>query len=284
MRLYSSGEKRLFFNVRRYFMKKLVFSLSVLAITVFLFSDFALLQAAPGGDAESILVYSGAGMRKPMDQIGMAFQKKYGTKVKYNYAGSQALLSQMELTKSGDAYMPGETMYIEIAARKGLVGYQKLTCYHIPIITVPKGNPANIKGLKDLARPGVRLIFGDPKVAAIGITAKQILEKNGLYEKAWKNVIATAPTMNEVMVLIALGQADASINWWDTVKSAKDIQVIEIAQEQNIIEVVPIGVATFSKHPETARKLVDFCASAEGLAIFEQHGFIPYPNPKYPKK
>lgn len=265
-------------------MKKLVFSLGVFAITVFLFSGFSSLHAAPGGNAESILVYSGAGMRKPMDQIGMAFQKKYGTKVKYNYAGSQALLSQMELTRSGDAYMPGETMYMEIAAKKGLVGYQKLTCYHIPIITVPKGNPAHIKSLEDLARPGVRLIFGDPRVAAIGVTAKQILEKNGLYEKAWKNVIATVPTMNEVLVQIALGQADASINWWDTVKAAKDIQVVEIAPEQNNIEVIPVGVATFSKYPETARKFVDFCASAEGLAIFEQHGFIPYPNAKYSKK
>ena len=54
-------------------------------------------------------------MRKPMDEIGAVFQKKYGTQVKYNYAGSQALLSQMELIKEGDAYMPGETMYIKIA-------------------------------------------------------------------------------------------------------------------------------------------------------------------------
>lgn len=265
-------------------MKKLVFSLSIVAIIAFLFSNIVSVHAAPGGDAESIMVYSGAGMRKPMDQIGRAFQKKYGTKVKYNYAGSQALLSQMELTRSGDAYMPGETMYIEIAAKKGLVDYQKLTCYHIPVITVPKGNPANIKGLQDLARPGVRLIFGDPKVAAIGKTAKQILEKNGIYEKVWKNVIATAPTMNEVMIQIALGQADASINWWDTVKAVKDIELVEIAPEQNSIEVIPTGVATFSKHPETARKFVDFCASPEGLAIFEQHGFTPYPNPKYQKK
>ena len=265
-------------------MRKNIFSMGAIAIAALLSSLITSGYAAQTGEAESIMVYSGAGMRKPMDEIGIAFQKKYGTKVKYNYAGSQALLSQMELTKAGDAYMPGETMYIEIATKKGLVDYQKLTCYHIPVITVPKGNPANIKGLQDLARPGVKLIFGDPKVAATGKTAKRILEKNGLYDKAWKNVIATVPTMNEVMVQIALGQADASINWWDTVKAVKDIEVVEIAQEQNSIEIIPIGVTTFSKNPGTARKFVDFCASSEGLAIFEKHGFIAYPNPKYLKK
>ena len=234
-----------------------------------------------GFTAGSLLVYSGAGMRKPMDEIGAVFQNKYGTQIKYNYAGSQALLSQMELTKEGDVYMPGETMYIEIAAKKGLVGYQQLTCYHIPIITVPKGNPANITCLEDLARPGVKLIFGDPKVAATGRTAKKILEKNKLYEKAWANVVATVPTMNEVMVQIALGQADASINWWDTVKAVKDIDVVEIEKEKNMIRIIPVGVTTFTKNPEAAKTFVDFCASQEGKGIFEKHGFIAYPNPKY---
>jgi len=44
--------------------------------------------------ADSIMVYSGAGMRKPMDEIGLLFEEQYGTKVNYNYAGSNALLSQ----------------------------------------------------------------------------------------------------------------------------------------------------------------------------------------------
>lgn len=231
--------------------------------------------------AESIMVYSGAGMRKPMDEIGVAFQEKYGTEVTFNYAGSNALLSQMELTKEGDAYMPGETMYIDIAKEKGFTDYQQLVCYHVPIITVPKGNPAHITCLEDLAKPGVKLVWGDPKVAAIGKTGVGILEKNGIYDAAWANVIATLPTMNEVMIQIALGQADASINWYDTVKAVEDIEVVEISKEQNAIEIIPIGVTTFTKYPETARIFVDFCASEEGLAIFEKHGFIPYPDARY---
>ena len=260
-------------------MKKIMLSISAVAIAVLLITIGILGCASQ--EAASIMVYSGAGMRKPMDEIGVVFQQKYGTEVKYNYAGSNALLSQMELTKEGDAYMPGETMYIEIAKEKGFTDYQQLVCYHIPIITVPKGNPANITCLEDLARPGVKLVWGDPEVAAIGKTGKKILEKNGIYDEAWANVIATLPTMNEVMMQIAMGQADASINWWDTVKAVEDIEVIEIPKEQNDIKIIPIGVATFSKNPETAKKFVDFCASEEGKAIFEKHGFITYPNPEY---
>jgi len=262
-------------------MKKTILSISAITIAVLLITIGVLGCTSKPQIAESIMVYSGAGMRKPMDEIGLAFQEKYGTEVKYNYAGSNALLSQMELIEEGDAYMPGATMYIEIAAEKGFVDYQQLVAYHIPIITVPKGNPANITCLEDLAKTGVKLVWGDPQVAAIGKTGKKILENNGLYDKAWANVVATLPTMNEVMFQIAMGQADASINWWDTVKAVKDIEVIEIPKEQNDIKIIPIGVLTFSKNPETAENFVDFCASDEGKAIFEKHGFITYPNLEY---
>ena len=259
-------------------MKKTVTAISGIAM--------ALLLVAVGilgctQETQSIMVYSGAGMRKPMDEIGVLFEQEYGVEVKYNYAGSNALLSQMELTKQGDAYMPGATMYIEIATDDGLVDYQQLVAYHIPVITVPAGNPGNITCLEDLANPGVTLVWGDPEVAAIGKTGKKILENNGIYEEAWANVIATLPTMNEVMMQIALGQADASINWWDTVKSVEEIEVIEIPQEQNDIKIIPIGATTFSEDEETAKAFVDFCASDEGKAVFEEHGFTTYPNEQY---
>lgn len=80
------------------------------------------------------------------------------------FTGLNALLGQMELTKTSDAYMPGAALYIEITAEKRLVGSQQSTSYHIPIITVPKGNPACITRLEDLARPGAKLIWGIPKL------------------------------------------------------------------------------------------------------------------------
>jgi molybdate transport system substrate-binding protein len=263
-------------------MRKIIVTITVIAMAV-LFITANILGCTPQSK-KSIMVYSGAGMRKPMDEIGTVFEKKYGIQVKYNYAGSNALLSQMELIKEGDAYMPGATMYIEVAAEKGLVDYQQLVCYHIPIITVPKGNPAHITCLADLAKPDVKLIFGDPDVAACGKAAKKILEKNGIYEEAWANVVATLPTMNEVMMQIAMAQADASINWWDTVKAVEDIDVVDIPSRQNDIKIIPIGVTTFSKNPKAAKKFVNFCSSEEGKSIFEKYGFITYPNPNYESK
>ena len=230
---------------------------------------------------ESLLVYSGAGMRKPMDEIGEIFHSKYGVEVSYNYAGSNALLSQMELAKRGDVYMPAETFYIEIAAEKGYVDYQKPVAYHIPVITVPKGNPANIRTLDDLARPGLRIIWGDPNIAAIGRLGVKILQKNGIEEEVWANVITVTPTMSELILYTAMGQCDATVNWGDVVKYEPDIEIIEIPKEQNIIEVIPIGTLVFSENTGTARDFVDFCSSDEGKVIFSKYGFPAYPDSNY---
>jgi molybdate transport system substrate-binding protein len=143
------------------------------------------------------------------------------------------------------------------------------------------GNPAGITSLNDLTRPGVKVVLGDPKVAACGKIANKILEKNKIKEAVWAKDIDTTATMNELIIYIAMGQADAAINWWDTVKFVEEIEVIEIPKAQNLIKVIPIGVTTFPTHPDTAKKFVDFCASEDGKAIFEKHGFITYPNPKF---
>ena len=243
---------------------------------------FVVLLANFGWASDVITVYSGAGMRKPMNKIGVAFEKKYGVFVRYNYGGSNMLLSQIELTKKGDCYMPGATMYIEKAKEKGFVDYEKPVAYHIPVIVVPEGNPANIKSLEDLIKPGVKLIMGDPKACAIGKLGNKILKKNKIYDEVRKNVIATAATVNELVVYMCMGQADASIIWKASLLGTEDkTDIIEIPQKEKMIKVIPIGRLTFSKHKKMAKMFVDFAASLEGKNIFKTCGFMPYPNSKY---
>jgi molybdate transport system substrate-binding protein len=230
---------------------------------------------------QSLLVYCGAGMRKPMDEIGLLFEEKYGISVNYNYAGSNTLLSQMELTQEGDIYMPGATYYFDVAKEKGFTDYEQLIAYHMPVIAVPKGNPANITSLDDLAKPGVTVILGDPKAAAIGNLGNKILEKNGIYEDVENNIIARGATVNELVIYVSMNQADASIIWEDLVVNSEKIETVAIPCEQNIIKIIPIGTLTFSEKNDAAKTFVDFVASSEGKIIFEKHGFTAYPNEKY---
>jgi molybdate transport system substrate-binding protein len=227
----------------------------------------------------SIMVYSGAGMRKPMDELGVLFEQKHDIAVEYNYAGSNTLLSQMELTQQGDVYMPGAHLYIEKAIEKGFVDYTQNIAYHEMIIAVPEGNPANITCLSDLAKPGIRVVLSDPDAASSGKDAQEILDKNGLREAVYANVIARTATVNELVVYISMEQADASLIYRASLCGTEDeTDMVEIPQEQNILPIIPIGQLTFSQNPKYAKMFVDFVASDEGKAIFEEYCFTKCPD------
>ncbi len=231
-------------------------------------------------ESASLLVYCGAGMREPMEEIATVFTEKYGAVVNYNFGGSNALLSQMELVKQGDVYMPGATAYIDTAREKGFVGKEELVVYHVPAIVVPKGNPANITCLADLANPGVRVELGDAEAAAIGKLSDSLLDKNGIKDEVLANTVARTATVNELVVHTSLGQADAAIIWEDLYEDEK-LDIIDIPKEENIIKVVPIGTLTFSEQAELAENFVAFVSSDEGKAIFAAHGFTTYPDDYY---
>ncbi|ETA69183.1 molybdenum ABC transporter, periplasmic molybdate-binding protein [Methanolobus tindarius DSM 2278] len=230
---------------------------------------------------ETLLVYCGAGMRKPMDEIGVLFEEEYGVPVQYNYAGSNTLLTQIELTGEGDVYMPGATYYFEVAAEKGFVDNSSNVAYHVPVIITPLDNPANIDSLDDLANDDVSVVLGDPQAAAIGVLCDKMLTKKGIYNQTEDNVVSRGATVNELVTYITLGQADASIVWEDLVRNNDAVNVIEIAEDDNIIKIVPIATLTTSENPEIAAEFVDFVVSDEGHSIFEEYGFTLYPDEKY---
>ncbi|WP_407282416.1 molybdate ABC transporter substrate-binding protein [Methanolobus sp. WCC1] len=230
---------------------------------------------------EPLLVYCGAGMRKPMDEIGVLFEEEYDVPVQYNYAGSNTLLTQIELTGEGDVYMPGATYYFEVAAEKGFVDNSSNVAYHVPVIITPLDNPANIDSLDDLANDDVSVVLGDPQAAAIGVLCDKMLTKKGIYNQTEDNVVARGATVNELVTYITLGQADASIVWEDLVRNNDAVNVIEIAEDDNIIKIVPIATLTTSENLEIAAEFVDFVVSDEGHSIFEEYGFTLYPDEKY---
>ena len=229
---------------------------------------------------KTLLIYCGAGMKEPMDEIAEIFEEKEGVKIEYTYGGSAQLLSQIELYQTGDAYMPGALAYIQSAMGKGFVDKNQSVVCHVISIVVPKGNPANITRLEDLAKPGVRVAIGEPTGPAIGQGTKKMLEKDGLWEAVSANAVVKTATVNELLVYVAMDQADAALIYEDLF-NPEAMEKIEIPKAQGKVDVVSIGTLTFSNNKEDAEKFMNFVASDEGQAIFAKHGFVTYPSAKY---
>ncbi len=222
----------------------------------------------------SIFVLSGAGMRKPLDEIKDEFTKRTGIRVKITYAGSPCLLAQIDNQHEGDVYIPGEDYYLKQAEKKGYISSVEKAAYVIPVIAVAEGNPKGVKGLKDLTRKDVRVGIGDPHATAVGKQANVVLKNAKLMQQVKDNNLVTAATVPDLLNSIKLGHLDAAIVW-DAVAawSPKDVDAVPIEVKYNAVSTVPIATLKFSADPDAASQFQQFCCSQEGKAIFKKHGY-----------
>ncbi len=230
----------------------------------------------------SIFVLAGAGMKKPMDEAGKTFTRKTGIKVEYTYAGSACLLAQIDNSRQGDCYMPGEKYYLDQAQKKGYLVKVDKIAYVIPVIAVAKGNPKHVKSLQDLVRKDVRVGIGEPHATALGKQAIVVLEKAGLVKQVKENVTLQASTVPELCNGIVLGHLDAAIVWdavalWYPGK----VDIIPIDPKYNAVSTVPLAILSFSKDPEAAKEFQAFVASDEGKAIFKKNGYSLTPESQF---
>ncbi|NLV27095.1 MAG: molybdate ABC transporter substrate-binding protein [Methanomicrobiales archaeon] len=235
---------------------------------------------AADNSPDTLFVYSGAGLKAPMTEIGELFEEKTGIVVEYNFAGSGTLISQMEISKKGDAFIPGGTPDYSIAQNKSLVSDPAYVAYHVPVIGVQPGNPHGITSARDLAKEGLKLALGDVNATAIGRQGQKLFTKLGIDADIEENVILRAPTINEVVTALKLRQVDAALITIDQIKG-DEIEAVQLKDDENMALVIPIGLTTFTTKQDSAQQFVDFVSSDEGKAVFKKHGHPVYPDPVY---
>jgi molybdate transport system substrate-binding protein len=229
-------------------------------------------------EVSDLTVFAAAGTKPPMDELCQKFQQKYHSAVNITYAGGGEVLSQMILSRSGDVFVAPEQFYMDTAVSKGAVDSNtiKSGAYMIPVIGVAKGNPQNIRTLADLTRPGLKVALTRPETTLLGKYAPEIFQKAGIEQAVNKNVVTYAPRPDALLTRIIMGQVDAGIIWHFYQVTAGDrIDIVWIPAEQLTgIGEIKVAVTTYSTHPESAQKFIDFMQSAEGKEIFRKYGYI----------
>jgi molybdate transport system substrate-binding protein len=257
-------------------MKRVILAAIIIPAVVFIGCDS---KEDGQSTPEELLLYCGAGIRLPADELVEVFEREHSVKIALDYAGSEVLLSKIKLIRRGDLYMPGDKHYVEQAAQADMILFSRSVCYWVPTVLVQKGNPKKIHGLKDLFKSGIKLGLGDSSACAIGRTSKQILEKNNIkWEEIQKNLVFQSLTVNELGMQIQAKALDAVIVWDAIAKYYSDYgDEIPIPVEKNVISTVDIGVLKFTKHQELAEKFVDFITSEAGKRIFQKHEYSTRP-------
>jgi molybdate transport system substrate-binding protein len=226
---------------------------------------------------KELAVFAGSASKPPLDEAAAAFELKTGVKVFLTYGGSGTVLSQMELAKTGDIYIPGSPDYLAKAEKKQVAdsATTKILAFLIPAICVQPGNPQNIRSLSDLTKPGLRVGIGNPDSVCVGLYAVEILEKNNLLKEVFPNIVTQATSCDATATLISLKSVDAVLGWsvfqdWDQQR----IERVLLKPEQlPRLAYIPAAVSNFARDRALATQFIDFLISAAGQDIFKKWGY-----------
>lgn len=191
--------------------------------------------------------------------------------LRYNFAGSQTLVTQLQQGGPGDVFASADEKNMQRAVDAGLVEQPRAFARNKLEIAVAPGNPKNIGGLADLARLDLAVVLEDPSVPA-GNYTRQALSKVGASVKPKSLEL----DVKAALAKVASGEADATVVYVTDVKAAGNkVTGVPIPDEANVVATYPIAAVKASRNIAAARAFVDEVVNGEGRQVLKDHGFLP---------
>lgn len=242
--------------------------------------------AAPASPQGEVVVFAAASLTDAFKEIGQVLQTRYpGLTFSFNFAASSTLRTQLAQGARADVFASADERNMRGAQQDGTIAGDPLVFVrNEPVIVVPAPNPAGITALKDLARPGVRLVLAGRDVP-IGGYARQILQnaaRNPDYgadfaDRVLANVVSEEPNVRASLAKVVLGEADATFVYRsDITPDVRDrVRVVEVPAGLNLIADYYIARVKDGPNPAGAQVFIDFALSSEGQEILARWGFRP---------
>jgi len=232
----------------------------------------------------TLTVFAAASLTASFTEVGKAFEAANpGVTVMFNFAGTQALATQLTQGAAADVFACANHTYMDNMVTAALVttGYKDFATNVLEVI-LPANNPANLQTLQDLAKPGLKIVLEDKSVPAgtYSLTILDNLSKDATYGADFKtkvlaNVVSNETDVKQVVAKVQLGEADAGIVYITDAIAEPTLKTIPIPENYNVIAKYPMGVLTHAPQPDLAAAFVAYVLSAQGQAIMKKWGFTP---------
>jgi len=220
-----------------------------------------------------LIIYVAAGLKAPMEKIAADYEKEIGQRVQVQFGGSNTLLANIAIAKTGDLFVPADDSFVEMAREKDLIAEVLPIATMQAVVAVPKGNPKNIASWADLTRQDMRLSLANPGAAAISAVTKKALGEK--WTTLWDRKLVEKPTVTEIATDVAVGAVDAGIVWDITVQQFNNkLDAVQLEDLKDARGQVKATILKSSKQATNALRFARFVAARDrGLLHFEQAGF-----------
>ena len=229
---------------------------------------------------ERLQVWSCGGLAEALIPANKLYEKMAGCSIAYMGAFAAALGKSLLGNAKAEVFAPRVLDLAKKLRAEGTMLHFKPLCFTKYVLITPLGNPAGIKGIKDLAKPGIRVILSPDASPPGGAAAMLILQNAGVLEKAKGNAVEMGDCVQRIVPDVISRKGDVSVvelRLTRLPQFAGKVDIINIPEEFIPPKPVPftIGVMKWAKNRNLAEDYLDFILSEKGQSFFEMAGFIP---------
>jgi molybdenum ABC transporter molybdate-binding protein len=233
----------------------------------------------PAKVIEPLIVYCAASNKSVLEAIRGDYERDYKVPLQIQYGASQTLLASLEVSATGDLYLPADDSYLELARERKLLSSDSAVfplATMRGVVAVAKGNPKRIVGLDDLLRDDVRVAQASAEAAAIGKLTRDVLAASGHWEKLHAHTTVYKTTVNEVANDVKVGAVDAGIVFDAVLHGYETLEAVTIPELDKLQARVAVAFLKSSRQSRQALHFARYLAARDkGLLRYREFGFEP---------
>jgi molybdate transport system substrate-binding protein len=226
--------------------------------------------AGRSGSTGTLTVFAAASLTDAFGELAARFAEDHpnATVKPVLFDGSATLATQLDEGAAADVFASADEASMDSVSDL-IAGTAQVFATNTLEIAVPRGNPAGISGMTDLARPGLRVVQCAPQVPC-GAAARRLLSQAG---------VTVAPASEEqnvkaVATKVASGEADAGLVYVTDVQAAQgDLDGVSIPGAERAANAYPIAALKAAADPALATAFVRWVLSPSGQEILAGYGF-----------
>jgi molybdate transport system substrate-binding protein len=231
---------------------------------------------------DEVLVFAAASLREALQELGDGFAAETGTRVSFNFAGSNDLAHQVRAARGMDLFLSASESWMDTVQSAGrLVPGTRRDLLSNTLVLVVAGNggwkmdtPCALAAL-----PFTHLSMGDPDAVPAGTYARTWLRSvqcggRPLWD-AVKDRVAPAPDVRAALGLVLADPRVAGMVYRTDVRAFSGrARVLYEVRDGPPIRYAAAQVAE-GGNPGGARRFLAHLSSPKAAGVFTRHGFTP---------
>ncbi|RFU39116.1 molybdate ABC transporter substrate-binding protein [Actinomadura logoneensis] len=227
--------------------------------------------ASGGSGGKTLTVFAAASLTETFTRLGKDFEGAHpGVKVRFNFGGSSTLARQITQGAPADVFAAASGATMKTVADAGdASGRPTVFARNRLVIAVPKGDPARVRTLADLASPRLKVVLCAEQVPC-GAAAGQALAA----ARVTVRPVSQEQDVKAVLTKVRLGEADAGLVYRTDVRAAAgQVEGIEFPESAKAVNAYPIVALAKAPQPSLAGEFVRYVLSQPGKAALSEAGF-----------